>query len=61
MLHLHRYADQWSELGDKVSQFLDQFAEGSQELLRYVGLTSRSNLYGPALTAVASGLPLSPN
>lgn len=38
VLHLHRYADKFSELNDKVRQFLDRFAEGSQELLRYVGL-----------------------
>lgn len=49
VLHLHRYADRWPELGDEVERFLDQFADGSQELLRYVGLAGKSNLYGPAL------------
>ena len=58
VLHLHRYADRWSELWDQVSQFLDQFSEGSQELLRYVGLTEQSKLYGPALTAIGKPPPL---
>lgn len=51
ILHLHRYADRWSELHDRVDQFLDQFAAGSDDLLRYVGLTGQTNLYGPALFA----------
>ena len=55
VFHLHRYADRWSELQSKISEFLAQFAEGSQELLRYVGLKGKSNLYGPALAA--AGLP----
>lgn len=38
IVHLHRYADRWQELKELVSQFLDQFANGSQQLLRYVGL-----------------------
>jgi transposase len=60
VLHLHRYADRWHELWEKVSKFLDQFVEGSSELLRYVGLQSRDNLYGPALAA-AEGTVLLPN
>lgn len=38
VLHLHRLADQLKELRAAVSRFLDQFADGSQELLHYVGL-----------------------
>lgn len=38
VLHLHRFADRLDELHLRVSQFLDQFANGSEELLRYVGL-----------------------
>ena len=49
VLHLHRYADQWCKLGEKVEAFLDQFTQGSSELLRYVGLQSPENLYGAAL------------
>ena len=58
ILHLHRYADRWPELWDKVSEFLDQFADGSEALLRYVGLAGESNLYGPALANVERSPPL---
>ena len=37
-LHLHRLADDWDALKSKVNAFLDQFANGSDALLRYVGL-----------------------
>lgn len=52
ILHLHRYADRWPELWEEVDRFLEQFANGSRKLLRYVGLAGESNLYGPELTAV---------
>jgi transposase len=58
VLHLHRYADRWAELQDKVGAFLSQFAKGSQELLRYVGLTLHSKLYGPILATGAGPPPL---
>jgi transposase len=38
VLHLHRLADRLEELRQEVDAFLDQFAEGSLVLLRYVGL-----------------------
>ena len=38
VLHLHRSADRLDHLRAAVCRFLDQFADGSQELLRYVGL-----------------------
>ena len=34
----HRQADDWDALQQRVHQFFDQFASGSPELLRYVGL-----------------------
>ncbi len=37
VLHLHRLADQLEELRAEVDHFLDRFADGSEELLRYVG------------------------
>jgi transposase len=37
-LHLHRLADRLEELRAEVRRFLDRFALGSLELLRYVGL-----------------------
>jgi hypothetical protein len=56
VLHLHRYADRWAELHKEVGAFLDQFSQGSPDLLRYVGLTPQSKLYGAALIA-ATGPP----
>jgi transposase len=38
MLKLHRLADDWKALRTRVRAFLDQFKEGSQRLLAYVGL-----------------------
>ena len=37
LLHHHHRADQWHQRKAEVAAFLDQFAEGSQALLRYVG------------------------
>jgi hypothetical protein len=39
LLHLHRLADQLDELRTQVTTYLDQFAGGSRDLLRYVGLS----------------------
>lgn len=36
--HLHRWADDLEALRTEIDRFLDQFAKGSIELLRYVGL-----------------------
>jgi hypothetical protein len=38
LLHLHRLADKLPQLREEVDHFLDQFAFGSLDLLRYVGL-----------------------
>jgi transposase len=38
VLKLHRLAHAWPALRQRVNAFLDQFAEGSQALLHYVGL-----------------------
>jgi DDE superfamily endonuclease len=38
VLHLHRLAEDWQAVRERVRQFLDQFAHGSQRLLEYVGL-----------------------
>ena len=40
VLHLHRLASQLQELRQQVLAFLDQFKNGSDDLLRYVGLLS---------------------
>ena len=44
VLKLHRLAGDWAALRRRVNQFLGQFAEGSQALLRYVGLTGEGKL-----------------
>lgn len=36
--HLHRHADDLPALRERVDTFLDTFAQGSADLLRYVGL-----------------------
>jgi transposase len=56
LLHLHRYADDWQRLKQKVKEFLDRFRKGSKELLRYVGLTPNSKLYGAVLAATKGGI-----
>jgi hypothetical protein len=52
VVHLHRYAQDWDGLQALVGQFLDQFAQGSEALLRYVGLKGADNLFGAALQLV---------
>ena len=34
----HRLTEQWAQLEGQVAAFLDQFADGSEALLRYVDL-----------------------
>lgn len=45
VLHLHRLEDDWPAVKQAVMDCLDQFAQGSQQLLRYVGLADPSRLY----------------
>ncbi len=52
VLHLHRLADDWPGLRQKVVSFLDQFAQGSRELLRYVGLEDPEKLYRSAFSTI---------
>ena len=44
VLKLHRLADAWAVLRQRVNAFLDQFADGSHDLLRYVGLLGEGKL-----------------
>lgn len=37
VIHHHRLADDWDGLRSRVGAFLDGFADGSEDLLRYVG------------------------
>jgi hypothetical protein len=54
VIHLHRLADEWPRLKQGAKEFLDRFGNGSQALLRYVGLTPNSKLYGAVLAARAA-------
>lgn len=38
VLHLHRLAEDWQTLQQRVMTFMEQFQGGSKQLLRYVGL-----------------------
>jgi transposase len=38
VLHRHRLSEQWPMLKQRVGAFFEQFRDGSDELLRYVGL-----------------------
>lgn len=38
IIHLHRHSAEWAELHRRVEGFLHRFDNGSNELLRYVGL-----------------------
>lgn len=38
VVHLHPFSDDWPLLKQQVAGFLDQFGDGSETLLRYVGL-----------------------
>ena len=48
VLKLHRLAGNWPALRQRVRAFLEQFATGSHDLLRYVGLLGEGRL-GQAL------------
>ena len=45
VLHLHRFEDDWDHTKQAVTSFLDQFAQGSSNLIRYVGLHDPSKIY----------------
>jgi hypothetical protein len=45
VLHLHRFEDDWDATKQAVSSFLDQFAQDSFDLLRYVGLQDPTKIY----------------
>lgn len=44
ILNLHRLASDWPGLRQRVNSFLDQFAQGSFALLKYVGLLGKGQL-----------------
>lgn len=44
VLKLHRLAGDWRALRGQVNGFLDQFAQGSEKLLRYAGLSGTGKL-----------------
>ncbi len=42
VLHMHDCADAWRTLWERVEEFLQQFVNGSQRLLQYVGLLPKN-------------------
>lgn len=58
LLHLHRLADEWPTLRQRVAGFLDHFAQESRELLHYVGLKDPEKLYLSASASFEGLLPL---
>ena len=44
VITMHRLAGDWERLRDRVNRFLLQFANGSEDLLHYVGLTGEGLL-----------------
>ena len=41
---MHRWVEDWPQVKQRVRDFLDQFAQGSITLLRYVGLKGKGKL-----------------
>jgi transposase len=44
VLKPHRWVEDWPRVKQRVHDFLDQFAHGSSDLLRYVGLIGKGKL-----------------
>jgi transposase len=44
ILKMHRWVEDWPRVKQRVHDFLDQFAHGSPDLLRYVGLAGKGKL-----------------
>jgi DDE superfamily endonuclease len=44
ILKMHRWVEDWPQVKQRVRAFLDQFALGSPDLLRYVGLVGKGRL-----------------
>jgi len=44
VLKMHRWVEDWPQVKQRVRDFLAQFAQGSQELLHYVGLSGEGKL-----------------
>jgi hypothetical protein len=55
VLHLHRFSDQLPQLRERFRGFLEQFAEGSPDLLRYVGLSDPIHFFSPTQTHLPRG------
>lgn len=53
VLHLHRHAEDLETLRERFARFLERFASGSSELLRYIGLSDIGQLYRGARNQLA--------
>lgn len=54
VLRMHPLAGRWSALQDEVSDFLDQFADGSTKLLWRIGLAGEGKLAQAIVTGFDS-------
>ena len=41
---MHRWVEDWPQVKQRVQDFLEQFAQGSPDLLCYVGLLGKGKL-----------------
>jgi hypothetical protein len=54
LLHLHAFKDAWLELNAAVQELLQALETGSEDLLRYVGLSDPTALYHSSFTQKGS-------
>lgn len=52
ILHHHPFAERFKELNDLIDKWLLKFEEGSGDLLNYVGLLGKNNLYAHSILPV---------
>jgi len=57
LIHKHPFTDNITDLKQAVDAWLAQFQNGSQQLLKYVGLQGAQNIYTPALQTVFQNFP----
>lgn len=60
LVHCHPFTDDLAQLKLQVGTWLDQFGQGSDQLLSYVGLAGKENIYSPAIGQALAGDPAKP-
>ena len=61
LLHIHRYQDDWAGLKQRVSDWMGQWAQGSRDLLRYVGLQDPKRLYQAFEYVIGNSIKYTPD